>query len=184
MIRTAPSLAACLVGFTAVLASACSVRGEPERAALGNQPMGAADDELVGTPLSDDERREAYTLVLRNLPDRIRQSNPALRPVVCLDRGIRTQVDGAYVEEHSQKWTEEMQDDGLAAAVGDRSTAGCPDQSFWVTLLVARLLPGDSVAVPLTVRPVLRGTGGQVDARSWMAVLTGRNDRWVVAGWR
>jgi hypothetical protein len=180
-VRTALPLAlACL----ATSLPGCSVRGEPERASLGDQPVADAGNEVVGRPLAGDEQREAYLVVLQELPSRLSQSNPALRPVVCLDRGIRTGPGGAYVEDHQQKWLDQVEDDGLVAAVGDHSTAACPDQSYWITLQATHLLSGDSVAVPLTAQPVVRRTGAQVDARELTAILSGRGSRWVVAEWR
>ena len=146
--------------------------------------MADAANEVVGRPLAADEQREAYLVVLQELPSRLSQMSPALRPVVCLDRGIRTGPGGAYVEDHQQKWLDQVEDDGLVAAVGDRSTAGCPDQSFWITLQTTKLLSADSVAVPLTAQPVVRQTGGQVDAREWTALLSGRSSGWVVEAWR
>jgi hypothetical protein len=163
---------------------ACSASGEPERASLADQPEPDVGAVVVGAPLSNDEREDAYTVVLRELSGRLQQWYPALHPVVCLNRGIQTGPGGAYVEDHAQDWIDSAIEDGLVEAVGDRSTAGCPGQSYFVTLLLTQLLAGDSVAVPLTAQPVLRGTGGQVDARNWSAILTGRGSRWVVAEWR
>ena len=180
-------LGAWLVGLALVGGlTSCSASGEPERASLGDQPGPdeGAGAVIVGVPLSDDERQGAYEAVLGDLPRRLQQWYPALHPVVCLDRGIRTGPGGAYVEDHSQGWIDRVLDDGLAEAVGDRSTTGCPGQSYWVTLLVTQLVAGDSVAVPLTAQPVLGGAGGQVDAREWTAILTGRSTTWEVARWQ
>ncbi len=175
--------AALVVMCMAASLTSCSVPGEAERASLEDHPAPDAGP-MVGAPLTEVERRNAYALVLRDLPDRLRRFYPALQPGICLDRGIRTGPGGAYVDDHADEWVDDALDDGLVQAVGDRSTAGCPEQSFWVTLLLTRLLPGDSVAVPLTAQPVLRGPGGQVDPREWTAVLTGRGSAWVVAAWR
>lgn len=135
----------------------------------GCAPVTTGD--IVGQPLTKGERREAYQAVLAELPDILRRRNPVLRLVVCLDRGIYARPFGAHVEDHDAGWLDRLVSDNLAQAITDHSPAGCPEQSYWITLANTELLPGDTVAVPLTVQRIARRGGGKADRRPWRAIV-------------
>ena len=128
-------------------------------------PVNTAD--VVGQPLTERERREAYQAVLAELPTTLRRRNPVLQPAVCLDRSIYASTFGAHVEDHDTGWLDRLIRDHLVQTIADHSPAGCPEGSYWVTLVNVELLVGDTIAVPLTVQRIARREGAQADRSSW-----------------
>ena len=131
----------------------------------------ARNVDVVGQPLTETQRRDVYEVVLIALPDTLRRQNPVLSPEVCLDRGIYASPFGAHVKDHDAGWLEDLQGDGVVQAIADHSPAGCPEESYWVTLVNTELLAGDSVAVPLTVQRVSRRAGPRADRGAWRAIV-------------
>ncbi len=132
-------------------------------------PVNTAD--VVGQPLTERERRAAYQAVLAELPNTLRRRNPVLQPAVCLDRGIYASPFGAHVEDHDTGWLDRRVRDHLVQTIADHSPAGCPEESYWVTLVNVELLAGDTIAVPLTVQRIARREGAQADRSSWRAIV-------------
>ena len=127
--------------------------------------------DVVGKPLTEGERQQAYETVLVALPDTLRRGNPVLQPAVCLDRGIYATPFGANVADHDAGWLDQLVRDNVVQTLADHSPAACPDESYWVTLATTELLAGDSVAVPLTVQRIARRGGGVADPGSWRAIV-------------
>ena len=127
--------------------------------------------DVVGKPLTQGERQQAYEAVLVALPDTLRRRNPVLQPTVCLDRGIYATPFGANVGDHDAGWLDQLVRDNVVQTLADHSPAACPDESYWVTLATTELLAGDSVAVPLTVQRIARRGGGVADPGSWRAIV-------------
>jgi hypothetical protein len=138
--------------------------------------------DVVGQPLTDRERQEAYEAVLIALPDTLRRRIPVLQPAVCLDRGIYATPFGAHVEDHDSGWLDQLVRDRLVQTLADHSPGACPDQSYWVTLASTELMAGDTVAVPFTVQRIARRTGGQADRSSWLGIVLDDGD-WKLVRW-
>lgn len=138
--------------------------------------------DVVGQPLTERERRAAYQAVLAELPNTLRRRNPVLQPAVCLDRGIYASPFGAHVEDHDTGWLDRLVRDHLVQTIADHSPAGCPEESYWVTLVNVELLAGDTVAVPLTVQRIARRKEAQADRSSWRAIVLD-DGGWRVVRW-
>jgi hypothetical protein len=138
--------------------------------------------DVVGAPLTESEREQAYEAVLISLPDALRRRNPVLQPAVCLDRGIYATPFGAHVQDHDADWLDQLLRDNVVQALADHSPVACPDESYWIALANTELLAGDSVAVPLTVQRISRRGGGQADRNSWRAILPD-DGGWRVVRW-
>jgi hypothetical protein len=138
--------------------------------------------DVVGAPLTESEREQAYEAVLISLPDALRRRNPVLQPAVCLDRGIYATPFGAHVQDHDADWLDQLLRDNVVQALADHSPVVCPDESYWIALTNTELLAGDSVAVPLTVQRISRRGGGQADRNSWRAILLD-DGGWRVVRW-
>ena len=143
-----------------------------------------AGEEPIGVPPSDRQRSDAYRAVIAALPATLRQRIPTLRPLICLDRGITSKPDGPYVAGHDDKWLQRMLDESRVAATGNRNSSSCPDESWWLTLALPDLLPGDSLAVPLTLQPVVHRPGPRLDRTTWTAVLASGRGQWTLAYWK
>jgi hypothetical protein len=127
--------------------------------------------DVVGQPLTERERQEAYEVVLLALPDTLRRRNPVLQPAVCLDRGVYATPFGAHVQDLDTDWLDQMVRNHLVHTVADHSPGACPEGSYWVVLANTELMAGDTVAVPFTVQRIARRTGGQTDRSSWRAIV-------------
>jgi hypothetical protein len=127
--------------------------------------------DVVGQPLTERERQEAYEVVLTELPDTLRHLNPVLQPAVCLDSGIYASPFGAHVADHDADWLDQMVRDRLVETIADHSPGACPEESYWVALANTELMAGDSVAVPFTIQRIARRGGGQADRTSWRAIV-------------
>jgi hypothetical protein len=138
---------------------------------------------MVGAPLTEQERRQAYRTVLTALPDTLRRRAPIHQPTLCLDRGIYASPYGANVEDHSPSWLNDLAHDGLIQAVADHSPASCPEESYWIALATPTLMAGDAVEVAFTVQLVLRRAGPQADRVVWRAVVEHDGGRWRLLGW-
>lgn len=138
--------------------------------------------DVVGQPLTERERQEAYEVVLTELPDTLRRRNPVLQPAVCLDSGIYASPFGAHVGDHDSGWLDQLVRDHLVQTIADHSPARCPEESYWVTLVNIELLAGDTVAVPFTVQRVSRRGGAQADRSSWRASVLD-DGGWKLVRW-
>jgi len=140
-------------------------------AGLSGCASATTTSDVVGKPLTEGERQEAYEVVLLALPDALRRRNPVLQPSVCLDRGIYATPFGANVQDHDTNWLDQLVRDHVVQTLADHSPVTCPDESYWITLAITELMAGDSVAVPLTVQRIARRGGGVSDKNSWSAIV-------------
>jgi len=138
--------------------------------------------DVVGQPLTDRERQEAYEAVLMALPDTLRHRNPVLQPAVCLDRGIYATPFGAHVEDHDSGWLDQLVRDRLVQTLADHSPGACPEQSYWVALANTELMAADTIAVPFAIQRVSRRAGQQADRLAWRAILVDDRD-WALVRW-